>query len=151
MGFNIVLVEPEIPNNTGNIGRLSLASGSILHLIKPLGFEITDSRLKRAGLDYWQHLDVRFYDDLDSFMALNQNAHFALLSSKGKKSHYEIDYRDGMFLVFGKESAGLPADLVSRYPDRLFRIPIFSDHIRSLNVANAVSIIVYDGLRCLSS
>ena len=151
MGFNIVLVEPEIPNNTGNIGRLSLASGSILHLIKPLGFEITDARLKRAGLDYWQHLDVRFYDDLDSFMALNQNAHFALLSSKGKKSHYEIDYRDDMFFVFGKESAGLPADLVSRYPDRLFRIPIFSDNIRSLNVANAVSIIVYDGLRCLSS
>ena len=151
MGFNIVLVEPEIPNNTGNIGRLSLASGSILHLIKPLGFEITDSSLKRAGLDYWQHLDVRFYDDLDSFMALNQNAHFAFLSSKGEKSHYEIDYRDGMFLVFGKESAGLPAELVSRYPDRLFRIPIFSEHIRSLNVANAVSIIVYDGLRCLDS
>jgi tRNA (cytidine/uridine-2'-O-)-methyltransferase len=149
MGFNIVLVEPEIPNNTGNIGRLSLASGSILHLIQPLGFEITDARLKRAGLDYWRHLDVRFYDDLESFMALNKEAHFAFLSSKGKKSYHEIDYRDDMFLVFGKESVGLPEKLLSLYPDRLFRIPIFSDHIRSLNVANAVSIVVYDGLRAL--
>jgi tRNA (cytidine/uridine-2'-O-)-methyltransferase len=151
MGFNIVLVEPEIPNNTGNIGRLSLASGSTLHLIQPLGFEITDTRLKRAGLDYWQHLEVRMYESLDAFMAAHQNAHFAFLSSKGTQPHYDIDYRDDMFLVFGKESVGLPEDLLARYRDRLYQIPIFSGHIRSLNLANAVSIIVYDGLRSLRS
>jgi len=150
MGFNIVLVEPEIPTNTGNIGRLSLASGSTLHLIKPLGFEITDTRLKRAGLDYWQHVDVRTYESLGAFMSVHKNAHFAFLSSKGSQPHYDIDYRDEMFLVFGKESVGLPEHLVADYPDQLYQIPIFSQHIRSLNLANAVSIIVYDGLRCLS-
>ena len=150
MGFNIVLVEPEIPNNTGNIGRLSLASGSTLHLVQPFGFELSDSRLKRAGLDYWQHLDVHVYDSLEPFMSLHTEAHFVFLSSKGKKPHYAIDYQDNMFLVFGKESVGLPEHLLSLYPDRLFRIPIFSDHIRSLNLANAVSIIVYDGIRMLS-
>jgi tRNA (cytidine/uridine-2'-O-)-methyltransferase len=150
MGFNIVLVEPEIPNNTGNIGRLSLASGSTLHLIQPFGFELSDSRLKRAGLDYWQHLDVQVYESLESFMSSHRDAHFVFLSSKGNKPHYAIDYQDNMFLVFGKESVGLPEHLLSLYPDRLFRIPIFSDHIRSLNLANAVSIIVYDGIRMLS-
>ena len=151
MGFNIVLVAPEIPTNTGNIGRLSLASGSTLHLIKPFGFEITDARLKRAGLDYWQHLDVRTYESLDTFMALHKGAHFAFLSKKGTKLHYDIDYRDDMFLVFGQESVGLPEDLLAAHPDALFQIPMFSEHIRSLNLANAVSIIVYDGLRHLRS
>ena len=149
MGFNIVLVEPEIPNNTGNIGRLSLASGSTLHLIQPFGFEITDTRLKRAGLDYWQHLDVRIYESLKDFMSVHQDAHFAFLSSKGTQPHYTIDYRDNMFFVFGKESVGLPEHLLAKHPDRLYRIPILSEHIRSLNLANAVSIIVYDGLRSL--
>lgn len=149
MGFNIVLVEPEIPNNTGNIGRLSLASGSTLHLIQPFGFELSDSRLKRAGLDYWQHLEVRIYESLESFMSVHEDAHFAFLSSHGSKPHYEIDYKDNMFFVFGKESVGLPKELLSQNPNRLFRIPILSDHIRSLNIANAVSIIIYDGLRSL--
>jgi len=149
MGFNIVLVAPEIPNNTGNIGRLSLASGSTLHLIRPLGFEISDARLKRAGLDYWQHLDVRIYESLESFMSLHEGAHFAFLSSKGTKPYYDIDYRDEMFFVFGKESIGLPEELLSQYPDQLHQIPIFSEHIRSLNLANAVSIIIYDGLRSM--
>ena len=149
MGFNIVLVEPEIPNNTGNIGRLSLASGSTLHLIRPLGFEISDARLKRAGLDYWQHLDVRFYESFESFMSVHEDAHFAFLSSHGSKLHYDVDYKENMFFVFGKESVGLPKELLSQNPNRLFRIPILSDHIRSLNIANAVSIIIYDGLRSL--
>lgn len=149
MGFNIVLVEPEIPTNTGNIGRLSLASGSTLHLIQPFGFEITDTRLKRAGLDYWQHLDVRTYESLGAFMELHGDAHFAFLSSKGTQAHYDIDYQDNMFLVFGKESVGLPDDLLERHADRLYQIPLFSPHIRSLNLANAVGIIVYDGLRHL--
>ncbi|MDE0978411.1 MAG: tRNA (cytidine(34)-2'-O)-methyltransferase [Flavobacteriales bacterium] len=149
MGFNIVLVEPEIHTNTGNIGRLSLASGSTLHLIEPLGFEITDTRLKRAGLDYWRHLDVRIYESLEAFMSLHKDAHFAFLSSKGKQPHYAIDYQDDMFLVFGKESVGLPEELLTQHPTKLYQIPIFSEHIRSLNLANAVSIIVYDGLRSL--
>jgi tRNA (cytidine/uridine-2'-O-)-methyltransferase len=149
MGFHIVLVEPEIPTNTGNIGRLTLASGSTLHLIYPLGFEITDARLKRAGLDYWRHLNVRVYESLDAFMSVHQNAHFAFFSSKGTQPHYDIDYQDDMFLVFGKESVGLPVQLMAQHPDRLFQIPIFSEHIRSLNLANAVSIVVYDGLRSL--
>ena len=151
MGFNIVLVEPEIPINTGNIGRLSLASGSTLHLIHPLGFEITDTRLKRAGLDYWQHLDVRFYKSFETFMSSHENPHLVFLTSKGKKPHYDIDYQDHMFFVFGKESVGLPKKLLSQFPDRLYRIPIFSEHIRSLNLSNAVSIVVYDGLRCIES
>ena len=151
MGFNIVLVEPEIHTNTGNIGRLSLASGSTLHLIEPLGFEITDTRLKRAGLDYWRHLDVRIYESLEAFMSLHKDAHFAFLSSKGKQPHYAIDYQDDMFLVFGKESVGLPEELLTQHPNQLYQIPIFSKHIRSLNLANAVSIIVYDGLRSLRS
>jgi len=149
MGFNIVLVEPEIPTNTGNIGRLSLASGSTLHLIEPFGFEITDTRLKRAGLDYWQHLEVCTYESLDAFMDIHRDAHFAFLSSKGTQPHYDIDYQDNMFLVFGKESVGLPEDLLAAHADRLYQIPLFSEHIRSLNLANAVSIIVYDGLRSL--
>ena len=149
MGFNIVLVEPEIPTNTGNIGRLSLASGSTLHLIEPLGFEITDTRLKRAGLDYWQHLQVRTYPSLENVMEVHENARFAFLSSKGSKPHYDIEYEAGMFLIFGKESKGLPAALLAQYPDQLYQIPILSEHIRSLNLANAVSIVVYDGLRNL--
>ncbi|MCH1581559.1 MAG: tRNA (cytidine(34)-2'-O)-methyltransferase [Flavobacteriales bacterium] len=149
MGFNIVLVEPEIPNNTGNIGRLSLASGSTLHLIQPLGFEITDTRLKRAGLDYWQHLDVRIYESLEAFMSQHQGAHFAFLSRKGTRAHYDIAFREDMFLVFGKESVGLPDALLESRADQLFRIPTFSEHVRSLNLANAVSIIVYEGLRQL--
>lgn len=149
MGFNIVLVEPEIPTNTGNIGRLSLASGSTLHLIKPFGFDITDSRLKRAGLDYWQHLDVRTYESLEDFMSTHRGAHFAFLSSKGNQSYCDIDYRDDMFFVFGKESVGLPKHLTDQHADRLYKIPILSKYIRSLNLANAVSIIVYEGLRNL--
>ena len=131
MGFNIVLVEPEIPTNTGNIGRLSLASGSTLHLVKPFGFEITDSRLKRAGLDYWQHLDVRTYESLDDFMSTHQGAHFAFLSSKGHQSYTDIDYRDDMFFVFGKESVGLPDHLTSQHADRLYKIPIHHAPIRA--------------------
>ena len=121
-----------------------------MHLVQPFGFELSDSRLKRAGLDYWQHLDVQVYESLESFISLHRDTHFVFLSSKGNKPHYAIDYQDNMFLVFGKESVGLPEHLLSLYPDRLFRIPIFSDHIRSLNLANAVSIIVYDGIRMLS-
>ena len=149
MPLNIVLVEPEIPNNTGNIGRLALASGSRLHLVKPFGFEIDDKRLKRAGLDYWQHLEVIYYDSVDDFFNKNKNAKIVLLSSHGTKSHWDITYTDNMFLVFGKESVGLPKPMIEKYKTQLFKIPLYSDAIRSLNLANAVSIIVYEGLRQL--
>lgn len=149
MPLNIVLIEPEIPNNTGNIGRLSLATGSRLHLVKPFGFEIDDKRLKRAGLDYWQHLEVIYYDSIDEFFRKNNNSEMIFLSSHGTKSHWDISFSDNMFLVFGKESVGLPKALIEQYSDRLFKIPLYSDSIRSLNLANAVSIIIYEGLRQL--
>ena len=147
MPLNIVLIEPEIPNNTGNIGRLALATGSKLHLVKPFGFEIDDKRLKRAGLDYWQHLEVIYYDNIDEFFLKNKDAKMVLLSSHGTKTHWDIDFTDDMFLVFGKESVGLPKPLIERYKTQLFKIPLYSESIRSLNLANAVGIVVYEGLR----
>lgn len=147
MPLNIVLIEPEIPNNTGNIGRLALATGSRLHLVKPFGFEIDDKRLKRAGLDYWQHLEVIYYESLDDFFKNNKDAKMIFLSSHGQQSHWDIDFSNDMFLVFGKESVGLPKTLTEKHLENLFKIPMFSEHIRSLNLANAVSIIVYEGLR----
>ena len=147
MGLNIVLIEPEIPNNTGNIGRLALATGSRLHLVKPFGFEIDDKRLKRAGLDYWQHLEVIYYESSEEFFQKNKNAEMVFLSSHGTQSHWDINYSDHMFLVFGKESVGLAKPLIEQHKDKLFKIPMYSEHIRSLNLANAVSIIVYEGLR----
>lgn len=150
MPLNIVLIEPEIPNNTGNIGRLALATGSKLHLVKPFGFEIDDKRLKRAGLDYWQHLEVIYYDSIEDFFTVNEGANMVFLSSHGKKSHWDISFQDNIFLVFGKESVGLPKDLIAQKKSQLFKIPMFSSQIRSLNLANAVSIIVYEGLRQLN-
>ncbi len=149
MGYNIVLIEPEIPMNTGNIGRLSLASGSKLHLVKPFGFELDDSRLKRAGLDYWKHISVHIYENIEEFYLLNKDKNMVYLSSKAKKDHYSIDYKDDMFFVFGKESVGLPEDITTKNLDKLYKIPMYSTHIRSLNLANAVSIVVYEGLRNL--
>ncbi|MBT7850280.1 MAG: tRNA (cytidine(34)-2'-O)-methyltransferase [Flavobacteriaceae bacterium] len=149
MPFNIVLVEPEIPNNTGNIGRLSLASVSVLHLVKPFGFELSDARLKRAGLDYWQHITVKIYESLDEFLAINKDKDMVFLSSAAKKSYVSMDYKDDLFFVFGKESVGLPKELVANNKDKLYKIPIHSPHVRSLNLANAVSIVVFEGLRSL--
>ena len=150
MPLNIVLIEPEIPNNTGNIGRLALATGSKLHLVKPFGFEIDDKRLKRAGLDYWQHLEVIYYDSIEDFFTVNKGANMVFLSSHGTKSHWDISFQENIFLVFGKESVGLPKDLIEQKKSQLFKIPMFSSQIRSLNLANAVSIIVYEGLRHLN-
>jgi len=147
MGFNIVLFEPEIPNNTGNIGRLALASGSKLHLVKPFGFELDDKRVKRAGLDYWQHLDLTIYESTEEFFSINEYEKFAFFSSHGSKDYCSVDYREGMFLVFGKESVGLPKVLIDQHSSRVFNIPLYSPHIRSLNLANAVGIVVYEGLR----
>ena len=147
MPFNIVLFEPEIPNNTGNIGRLALASGSNLHLVKPFGFELNDKRLKRAGLDYWPHISLFIYESLDDFYAKHNDKNLVYFSSHGEKNHWSIDYEDDMFLVFGKESVGLPKEIIAANMDKLYKIPLFSPHIRSLNLANAVSIAVYEGLK----
>ncbi|RAJ13448.1 tRNA (cytidine(34)-2'-O)-methyltransferase [Olleya aquimaris] len=147
--LNIVLIEPEIPNNTGNIGRLVLATGSKLHLVKPFGFELSDKRLKRAGLDYWQHLDVVMYDSVIDFFNKNENENFAFFSSHGSKYHWDIPFTDNLFLIFGKESVGLDNTLIETHTNSLYKIPLYSKHIRSLNLANAVSIVVYEGLRQL--
>lgn len=149
MPLNIVLIAPEIPNNTGNIGRLALASGSNLHLVKPFGFEINDTRLKRAGLDYWQHLNLHIYENIDDFFSKNKTAKMVFLSSHGTKNHWDIPFEDHMFLVFGKESKGLPVSITKTYPNQLYKIPLYSKHVRSLNLANAVSIITYEGLKHL--
>jgi tRNA (cytidine/uridine-2'-O-)-methyltransferase len=147
MALNIVLIEPEIPNNTGNIGRLALASGSNLHLVKPFGFKIDDTRLKRAGLDYWQHINLFVYENIEGFFIKNKNAKMVFLSSHGTKDHWSIDFKDTMFLIFGKESVGLPKSIIEKNSDKLYKIPLYSKHVRSLNLANAVSIVVYEGLK----
>mmetsp|Transcript_19580 Transcript_19580/g.63589 ORF Transcript_19580/g.63589 Transcript_19580/m.63589 type:complete len:151 (+) Transcript_19580:596-1048(+) len=149
MAYNIVLMEPEIPTNTGNIGRLSLASGSKLHLVKPFGFEITNARLKRAGLDYWQHLEIYIYENAEEFYSKNAHKEMVYLSSHGQKTYDEIPYEDELFLVFGKESVGLSKEITENNKQHLYTIPMFSEHIRSLNLANAVSIVVYEGIRRL--
>ena len=147
MPFHIVLIEPEIPNNTGNIGRLSLATGSTLHLVKPLGFQLEDKRVKRAGLDYWQHLDLVIYESQEDFFSRNVDKKMVFFSSHGTKDYWDIDYSEDLFLVFGKESVGLPEKITSKYSDYLYKIPIHSAHIRSINLANAVGVAVYEGLR----
>ena len=151
MGLNIVLVEPEIPTNTGNIGRLSLGSGSDLHLIKPFGFELSDKRLKRAGLDYWKHVPLFIYENIAEFYDKNEGKNFVYFSSHGKQDYCSIDYQDDMFLVFGKESTGLSTNIVEQNSDLVYNIPIFSPHIRSLNLANAVAIVVYEGIRAMKN
>ena len=149
MGFNIVLVEPEIPMNTGNIGRLSLASGSALHLVKPFGFELDEKRLKRAGLDYWKHISVNIYENIEEFFLKNKDANMVYFSSSATKNYTTINFQDNMFFLFGKESVGLSKEITVKNLDNLYKIPIYSKHVRSLNLANAVSIVVYEGLRNL--
>lgn len=149
MALNIVLVEPEIHTNTGNIGRLSLAAGANLHLVKPFGFEITDTRLKRAGLDYWKHISLTTYESLEDFFEIHKSKPMAFLSSHGIMEYNNINYQDDMFLVFGKESSGLPKNIIEQHQEHLYKIPLHSPHIRSINLANAVSIVVYEGIRQL--
>jgi len=151
MAFNIVLIEPEIPMNTGNIGRLSLASGCHLHLVKPFGFKIDDTKLKRAGLDYWKHVPLTIYESTEVFFKKNEKAPMAFFSSHGEKNHWSIDYQENMFLIFGKESSGLSEAITKANKDQLYKIPIYSDHVRSLNLANAVSVVVYEGLRMINN
>lgn len=146
MKIHVVLVEPEIPQNTGNIGRTCVAAGAVLHLVKPLGFSVEDKYLKRAGLDYWHLLDVRYYENLDYFFKINQYGDFIYTSTKVTMNYSEITYGNNVFLVFGKETRGLPESLLKKNLNRCVRIPM-KQEARSLNLATAVSIIVYEVLR----
>lgn len=144
--LNIVLVEPEIPNNTGNIGRLCVGTESRLHLIKPYGFEITDKNLKRSGLDYWVHLDWQEYDNVDQWMAqIDDTSRVFLMSSHAVQSIYENEFQDGDWLVFGKESVGLSADVLAKFDNHL-TIPM-SKLIRSYNLANSVAFVIGEAKR----
>ena len=147
MKINIVLVEPEIPQNTGNISRTCAATGSSLHMIRPFGFELTDKHLKRAGLDYWQYLDVHYYDSLEELFNKYFNGdNFYFMSTKGKKVYSDVKFKDGDFLIFGKESHGLPEPLLEKYYDKTLRIPMLGN-LRSLNLSNSVALSVYEALR----
>lgn len=144
--MHIVLVEPEIPNNTGNISRTCSVTGSSLHLVRPLGFSTDDKHLKRAGLDYWQYLDLHYYDSFGELQAKYPCARFYFASTKAKRLYTEISYQPDDFLVFGKETAGLPEELLTANADSAMRIPMLP-RIRSLNLANSVAIVLYEALR----
>lgn len=143
---HIVLYAPEIPQNTGAIARTCAATGTVLHLIKPLGFDISDAAVKRAGLDYWHLVDVRVYEDLDDYFEKNGDESLWLLSTKAPRSYAEADFSSGATLMFGRETSGLPEELMARYHDRSIRIPM-KPRARSLNLAASAAIILYDALR----
>jgi len=144
--LNIVLIEPEIPQNTGNIARTCAAVGAGLHLIKPLGFSIEDRYLKRAGLDYWGDVNVQCHDCFDELLEKNKDAGFFYATTKAAKQYIDIKYPEKCFLVFGKETAGLPEELLAKNRDNCIRIPMKPD-IRSLNLSNSVAVVVYEALR----
>lgn len=147
MALNIVLVEPEIPQNAGNIARTCAVTGSILHMVRPLGFEVSDKYLKRAGLDYWNLVDIRYYDSLEELMDKYYNGNnFYFYSTKAKTIHSDAKYKDGDFLVFGKETKGLPEDLLKKHYNECVRIPMMGE-TRSLNLSNSVCVGVYEALR----
>jgi tRNA (cytidine/uridine-2'-O-)-methyltransferase len=144
--FNVVLVEPEIPPNTGNIGRLCLATGSALHLVKPLGFAIDDRTLKRAGLDYWKEVDLRLWDSLEELLeAKERKARLFFLTTKSDRAYYDVRFQPGDFLVFGRETKGLPESMLAANRERLLTIPM--QGTRSLNLATAVAIVLFEAVR----
>lgn len=149
-GFHVVLIEPEIPQNTGSIGRLCLASGCTLHLVEPLGFDISESAVRRAGLDYWEHLKKVTHPSVEAFFeSLPKDAPKVFLSKKAGKTIYEHEFKEGTYFIFGKETAGLPDWVLNRYSADCVRIPMFDARVRSLNIATAVGITVYEGVRQL--
>ena len=145
--FNIVLVEPEIPPNTGSIARLCGATNSILHLVRPLGFSTDDKHLKRAGLDYWQYVTIIYWDNFDQFLQAQDETKLYFLSKKVTRQYTEALFRPGDFLIFGKETKGISEDILKLYDDRCFSIPMTNPHIRSLNLAMAAGIVLYEALR----
>lgn len=146
MSFNIVLVEPEIPQNTGNIARTCAVTGSKLHIVKPMGFEITDAKLKRAGLDYWHFLGVKFYENIDEFFEINKGERFYYATTKAVNTYADVKFCDGDFILFGKETKGLDEKLLYDNKDYCIRIPMISE-ARSLNLSNSAAIVVYEALR----
>lgn len=144
--INIVLHEPEIPANTGNIGRSCVATGARLHLIEPLGFSLSEKALKRAGMDYWSKLDVTVYEDFEDFLRRNPDAKIYMATTKSKQTYVDVVYEDNCYIMFGKESAGIPEEILLDYKETAIRIPMLPD-IRSLNLSNSVAIVLYEALR----
>lgn len=149
MNLNIVLHEPEIPQNTGNIARTCVLTNSKLHLIKPLGFQLSDKYLKRAGLDYWKYLDVSIYESFEELREKYKDSAFYYSTTKAKKFYTEVTYKKGDFIVFGKETKGLPDSIRDMEPENLIRVPMVETTTRSLNLSNTVSIVTYEALRQL--
>lgn len=147
MSLNIVLYQPEIPQNTGNIGRTCVLTNSVLHLIKPLGFTIDDKSLKRAGLDYWSKLTVIYYNSFEDFYEKNKNKKIYLSTTKATQYYDQVSYSDGDFIMFGRESSGVPEHVRELFKDNLIKIPMVETSERSLNLSNTASIIVYEALR----
>lgn len=151
-GLNVVLIEPEIPQNTGSIGRLCLAVGATLHLVEPMSFEITDKHVKRAGLDYWEHVQVVRHKNLEAFFeSLPADASLAIIEEKSGKTLYDHRFTPGSYLIFGRETSGVPDWVMNRYAAETYRIPMYDARIRSLNLSNAVSIAVYEAIRQLGT
>lgn len=146
MKLNICLIEPEIPQNTGNIARTCAVTGASLHLVRPFGFEITSARLKRAGLDYWDKLDITYYDSFEEFLEKHKDDRLLFFSQKGKRCYTDIEYRGDVYLVFGKESCGLPEDFLRSRADDTVRVPMRAS-LRSLNLGNCVAVAAYEALR----
>lgn len=146
MALNIVLHQPEIPANTGNIGRTCVAAGARLHLIEPLGFRLNEKMIRRAGMDYWDKLDVRTYIDYEDFLQQNPGARIYYATTKARQLYTEVRYEEDCYLMFGKESAGIPEEILINHPDTCVRIPM-QEEIRSLNLANSVAIVLYEALR----
>ena len=144
--LNIVLYEPEIPANTGNIGRTCVATGTRLHLIEPLGFKLNEKSLKRAGMDYWKDLDVTTYIDYQDFLEKNPGAKIYMATTKSKQTYTDVEYEDGCYIMFGKESAGIPESILVENEDHCVRIPMWGE-IRSLNLSNSVAVVLYEALR----
>lgn len=144
--MNIVLHEPEIPANTGNIGRTCVATGTALHLIKPLGFDISDKSVRRAGMDYWKDLELYVYEDFNDFVNKNPNARIYMATTKARKAYTQVEYKGDDFIMFGKESAGIPEEILVKYEETSVRIPMVGE-IRSLNLSNSVAIMLYEALR----
>ena len=145
-GLNIVLYEPEIPSNTGNIGRTCVATGTRLHLIEPLGFRLNEKTVRRAGMDYWEHLDVTRYDDWTDFLERNPGAKIYMATTKAKHVYTEVSYEPDCYIMFGKESAGIPEEILKEHPDTCMRIPMIGE-TRSLNLSNSAAIVLYEALR----
>lgn len=149
MALNIVLVEPRIPPNTGTIARTCALTQTRLHLVRPLGFETTDKALKRAGLDYWHLLDVKYYDSFDEVLKENENSRFYYLTTKGKKFYTEVQYRDGDFLVFGREDQGLSDEILKGEEEHMIKVPMRTEIKRSLNLSNTANIVLFEAYRQL--